>query len=102
MPPIDWELTLDTILSGKCILFLGPEVFTDDVISNPEQLLKHLDPNNKNIQQFNQGDDLLMFDDLSNERLVCHNIKTFYSRTKPDETLKFLINITNNTLTLAN
>lgn len=28
-PNIDWDLTLDTILTGKCILFLGPEVFTN-------------------------------------------------------------------------
>ncbi|MCB0532229.1 MAG: SIR2 family protein [Saprospiraceae bacterium] len=28
-PNIDWDLTLDTILAGKCILFLGPEVFTN-------------------------------------------------------------------------
>ncbi len=27
-PIIDWELTLDTILAERCILFLGPEIFT--------------------------------------------------------------------------
>ena len=29
MATINWELTIDTIQSGKCILFLGPEVFTN-------------------------------------------------------------------------
>lgn len=43
MTSIDWDLTLDTILSGKCILFLGPEVFTTaDGSTLNQRLLKYI------------------------------------------------------------
>lgn len=42
-PTINWELTLDTILAGKCILFLGPEVFTTkEGRTLDEQLLDYI------------------------------------------------------------
>lgn len=40
---IDWDLTVDTILAGKCILFMGPEVFTNSKGEKLEQrMLKYL------------------------------------------------------------
>lgn len=43
LPTIDWDLTLDTILHGNCILFLGPEVFTTaDGKTLDEQLLDYI------------------------------------------------------------
>lgn len=43
LPQIDWDLTLDTILSGKCILFLGPEVFTNtEGQTLDQQLLQYI------------------------------------------------------------
>lgn len=92
---LNWDFILDKIQEEQCLLVLGPEAFTDgDGISYHEQLLKHLDPaNNKNIQRFYEGDDFFLFDDLSKQTLVCHDIKTFYSKAKPDETLKLLAEI---------
>lgn len=41
LPQIDWDLTLDTILNGKCILFLGPEVFTSSGGQTLDEQLLH-------------------------------------------------------------
>lgn len=47
LPIIDWDLTLDTILAGKCILFLGPEVFaTPDGKTLDQQLIEYIGAEN--------------------------------------------------------
>ncbi len=92
---LNWDFILDMIQEEKCLLVLGPEAFTgEDGVSYHDQLIKRLDTsNNKNIQRFYKGDDFFLFDDLSKQTLVCHDIKTFYSTAKPNETLKLLAQI---------
>ena len=57
MPSINWNLTLDTILDGKCILFLGPEVFTNAKGEQlDERLLKYLGAgNDPDVKVYDDG-----------------------------------------------
>ncbi|MEZ4955476.1 MAG: SIR2 family protein [Saprospiraceae bacterium] len=56
MPRLDWNNTIDTIKSGKCILFLGPEIYNNDEGKLEERLLKYLDlQDDPEVQVYDDG-----------------------------------------------
>ena len=92
---LNWDFIIDKIKEEQCLLVLGSGVFIDDNgITNKDKLIKYLDPdNNFNIQRFYQNDEFFLFDDLSKQTLVCHEIKTFYNQTQPNELLRLIAEI---------
>lgn len=92
---LNWDFILDKIQDEECLLVLGPEVFANEEgVSYHEQLMNYLNPaKNRYIQRFYEDDDFFLFDDLSKQTLICHDIKTFYSKAVPNETLKRLAEI---------
>ncbi len=92
---LNWDFILDKIKEEECLLVLGPEAFTaSDGISYTDKLIAHLDPaHNKNVQRYYEGDGFFLFDDLSKQTLICHDIKTFYNQALPGETLKLIAEI---------
>ncbi len=85
-PSIDWDLTLDTILTGKCILFLGPGVFTSQNGQTlDEQILQYIgageDPDMKVYQ------DGLFFFRVKQKRTQTYlKIRRFFQETHFPET----------------
>jgi hypothetical protein len=90
-----WEFILDKIKEEQCLLVLGPEAYTDPN-GQPwqDKLRHHLQPgNNPLVQRYYEDDDFFLFDELSKQTLICHEIKSFYSQAKPGEALRKLAEI---------
>ncbi|MCB0666282.1 MAG: hypothetical protein KDC80_10685, partial [Saprospiraceae bacterium] len=60
---IDWDFIISTIEDEKCILFLGPEIFTDEQGHRLEdRVFKYLNvDNNPDIQTCYREDNLFLF-----------------------------------------
>lgn len=88
---IDWEFTLDTIQEGKCILFLGPELYTSASGKKlDEALLEFLQyPDNNDILNYYPADDLFLFKNKGAQTKTYYKIKNFYQQSFP-ETEKLL------------
>ncbi|MFK7808290.1 MAG: SIR2 family protein [Saprospiraceae bacterium] len=83
---IDWEFTLDTIREGKCILFLGPEVFTSSEGKKlDEAMLDFLQfPNNPDILNHYPEEDLFLFKNKGAQTKSYYKIKNFYQQSFPE------------------
>ena len=93
---IHWDFIIDKIRNEECVLVLGPEVYTINGNGQTcqEALLDHLDvSNNNNIHRFYPDDEFFLFDESYKRTLVCHQIKSFYTRQQPDEHLLALARI---------
>lgn len=91
----DWDFVLDKIQEEKCVLVLGPELYTDEQGETyHRQLINHLTPqNNPNIYRHYEVDDFFLFDDQFKRTLTCHQIKRFYQNKEPGPLLKKLSEI---------
>lgn len=85
----NWDFILDKIEEGECLLVLGPEAFcSESGTSYHDELVAYLNPiQNKNIHRYYEDDGFFLFDDLSKQTLVCHEIKAFYRKAVPSSTL---------------
>lgn len=86
MIPIDWDLTLDTILDEKCILFLGPEIFTTpDGKTLNQRLLEYLDFSDRdNVKVYQDG--LFFFAQKHKRTETFLKIKRFFAEEDFGET----------------
>jgi len=84
---LDWSITIKTILQEKCILVIGPEVFTDNKCTTiEEQINRELElRNDKMVQQYSDG--LYFFREPSHKTRFCYKLEDFYDKdfvqTKP-------------------
>ncbi len=78
----DWEFILETIDSEKCVLFLGPEVFTSvEGKSLFDQLVAYLDiENNRDILSFYKEDNFFLFSSKYAKTKALYRIRKFFSR----------------------
>lgn len=83
---IDWEFTLDTIREGKCILFLGPEIYTSSSGKKlDESLLDFLQyPDNGDILNYYKTEDLFLFKNKGAQTKTYYKIKNFYQQSFPE------------------
>lgn len=88
---IDWDFILDTIQEEKCILFLGPELYTnaqnqqlDDAL-NTYLNIEH----NKDIQTYYQEDNLFLFSSRAKKTKTFYKIKNFYNQSFPEAEMLF-------------
>ena len=83
---IDWDFTLETIREGKCILFLGPELFTSSQGKKlSETMLEHLDyPNNPDILNYYPSEDFFLFKNKGAQTKSYYKIKSFYQQSFPE------------------
>ncbi|MEM8528474.1 MAG: SIR2 family protein [Bacteroidota bacterium] len=82
---MNWELTIDTIQNGKCILFLGPEVFTNSRGERLEdRLLAYLDvENDEQVSVYDDG--LFFFKDPTRHTSISYNIRQFFEQENLSE-----------------
>lgn len=83
---IDWEFTLDTIREGKCILFLGPELYTSSSGKKLDELLLEFlqFPDNSDILNYYPSDDLFLFKNKGAQTKTYYKIKNFYQQSFPE------------------
>ncbi len=83
---IDWDFVLSTIQDEKCILFLGPEIFTDEEGHRLEdKLFTSLDlENNQDIQKYYKEDNLFLFNSRARKTKLFYKIKNFYQQDFPE------------------
>lgn len=76
-PTIDWNITIKTILQEKCILVVGPEVFTVDQNPIEKQLRDSLMISSDNaITEYEDG--LYFFKEPSYKTRFCYRLEDFY------------------------
>lgn len=80
---IDWDVIIETIKAEKCILFLGPELFTNEQNEPLEkQLVDFLQvKNNPKVRVYDDG--LFFFREGALKTLTYYKIKSFYSQSFP-------------------
>lgn len=80
---IDWDFILETIRDGKCIIFTGPEVFTDLEDQRIEDKLATFlfSEANNEIQTYYQKDHLFLFSSRSAQTKTFYKIKNFYANS---------------------
>ncbi len=80
---IDWDIIIETIKAEKCILFLGPEIFTDEQQQPLEQqLVNYLHINgDPKIRVYDDG--LFFFRERALKTLTYYRIKNFYAQSFP-------------------
>ena len=78
--PINWNVTLDTIREEKCILFLGPEIFTDaDGRTLEQQVNQFLElEGGEEVRMYDDG--LFYFRERSRKTEVYYKLKSFYDQ----------------------
>lgn len=83
---IDWDFTLDTIREGKCILFLGPELYTTtDGKKLGEAMLEFLQyPGNSDILNYYPEEDLFLFKNKGAQTKTYYKIKSFFQQSFPE------------------
>lgn len=83
---IDWDFTLDTIKEGKCILFLGPELYTSSSGKKlDDALLEFLDyPNNEDILNYYPEEGLFLFKNKGAQTMSYYKIKNFFQQSFPE------------------
>lgn len=83
---IDWDFTLDTIRDGRCILFLGPELFTTTSGKKlNESLLEFLQhPENDDILNYYPAEDLFLFKNKGAQTKTYYKIKNFFQQSFPE------------------
>ncbi|MEM1328299.1 MAG: hypothetical protein AAGI23_20260 [Bacteroidota bacterium] len=77
---MNWELTIDSIQNGSCILFLGLEVFTNAEGQRLEdRLLEYLKVNNDpQVRYYDDG--LFFFKDPTRHTSTAYNIRKFFEQ----------------------
>ena len=82
---IDWDFIEETIQNEKCILFIGPEIFSAPGKENIEtQLVQYLGiPDNPDIQTYYQHDGLFLFTSRARKTKTFYKIKSFYNQEFP-------------------
>ncbi|MEL6718089.1 MAG: SIR2 family protein [Bacteroidota bacterium] len=82
---MNWDLTIDTIQNGKCILFLGPELFTNAQGERlEERLLSYLQvAEDEQVRVYEDG--LFFFKDPTRHTLISYNIRQFFEQENLDE-----------------
>ena len=83
---IDWDFTLDTIIGGRCILFLGPELYTSaDGKKVEDALLDFLQyPENGDILNYYPSEGLFLFKNKGAQTKTYYKIKNFFQQSFPD------------------
>lgn len=83
---IDWDFILSTIEDEKCILFLGPEIFTDREGNRLEdRLFEYLDvDHNPDIQTCYREDNLFLFNSRARKTKTFYKLKNFYQQEFPE------------------
>ncbi len=83
---INWKFILNTIKSEKCVLLLGPELFTHNNKTLNELLTDFLDiKNNQNIHSYYEADELFLFADGMSKTMTYYEVKDFYNHNLSDE-----------------
>jgi len=84
--PIDWEFILSTLKDEKCILFIGPEIFTSPNGERLEDRLReYLDLNqNNDIQTYYRDDNLFLFKSRACKTKTFYKIRNFYQQDFPE------------------
>ncbi len=82
---IDWEIIVQTIKEDKCILFLGPEVYTDESGNTLEQqIMSFLElENDKDIQNYYSKDGLFLFHSEEGKTRLYYRLKRFFDQSFP-------------------
>jgi len=90
------DFMVDKIKQEQCVLVLGPEV---NVIEKTGKtcraaLLEQLNvQNNENIYRYYPDDDFFLFDEAYKRTLICHQIKSFYQQSQPNNIHQLLAEI---------
>ena len=82
---VDWDITLQTIQEEKCVLFLGPDLFTrPDGKRLEQQLTEYLDvDNNPDILKYYQEEDLFLFSSKAAKTKTYYKLKAFFQQEFP-------------------
>ena len=82
---IDWDIIIQTIREEKCILCLGPEIFTDaDGRKLEGQLATEFDiPNNPDIRNYYPQDGLFLFSTEESKTRFYYKLKRFFDGNFP-------------------
>lgn len=89
--PIDWEFIIETIREEKCILFLGPELFTNNEgVRLEDRLIDFLNiEQNPDIQAYYQEDNLFLFTSRGRKTKTFYKIKNFFNGEFPEAKMLF-------------
>lgn len=90
---INWDLAVDTIQSEKCILFLGPEVFTNHHNETLEQRLHHYLALENNAGNKVYSDGLFFFKERQKRTEVYLKIRRFFEQESFPEAEKLFAKI---------
>ncbi len=83
---IDWDFTLQTLQEGRCIIFLGPELFTTyQGITINESLVNYLQvAENEDIEEYYPSEELFLFKSNGAQTKAYYKIKNFYKSDFPE------------------
>lgn len=93
--PINWDYIVDKIIEERCLLVLGPGIYSSPgAIDIQQQLVNYLDiPNNSHIKRYYENEHFFLFDEPYKRTLTCHSIKKFYTEKEPNDTLRKITEI---------
>ena len=93
--PIDWEILVDVISEGKCVLFLGPEATINysDIHRQANFFTQILNNHSAEILSFHSEDGLFVFNDLRDIDDISRKVKTLYEEDYPSPMLTKLAQI---------
>lgn len=80
---IDWDFIIETIKEEKCILFLGPELFTDPTTEETldHALNEYLNVStNSDIKTYYGNDELYLFSSRGKKTKTFYKVKSFYQQ----------------------
>jgi hypothetical protein len=81
---IDWDIILQTIKEEKCILCLGPDVFTESENQRIEDMLNEaLIADNPDVRNYYPGDGLFLFNSEDGKTRFFYKLKRFYEQSFP-------------------
>lgn len=81
---VDWDIIVQTIKEEKCILCLGPEIFTESENRKLEDLLNDsLIESNPDIRNYYPGDGLFLFNSEEGKTRFYYKLKRFYDQSFP-------------------
>lgn len=81
---MDWEIIIETIKEERCILFLGPEIFTTSAgLGLDQQLIDYFDLNEDlGYKYYNDG--LFYFESGEKKTNAYYKLKRFYRQSFPE------------------
>ena len=92
--PIDWDLLIQQIVKGRCVLFLGPDLLTEPGGPSFQQRLKaYLESQNGQVIPYYSQDEFFSFKKKSQKRRTYNVIQSYFESQQPSKAHELIAQI---------